>query len=69
MIRGECQFNGEWPTMFSAVPRVGDFVEGTIEEVKAVKRVTQITHTLVESFDNAMNRTYMVPLILVEFEK
>ncbi len=67
MIRGKCKGQrGKWPTAFAAVPRVSDYVEGETEDGGfALAQVVSVTHATTTSHDRAMNRDYIVPLIVV----
>ena len=50
MIQGSCFTNldkwrrADWPTVFAAVPRVGEYVQGVMGEFRPKLRVVAVTH-------------------------
>jgi hypothetical protein len=71
MIRAHCRTNldewqmAKWPTVFAALPRVGDFVEGVMGDKRPWLRVVSVTHA--ERLDEKTRRP--VPVVTVELHR
>ena len=66
MIRAECIPAEGFPTLFAAVPNIGDLVEN---KKAANMRVASVMQSMTSSYDIGLNRTYAVPFIVVTLDE